>query len=59
MVVEGSEGWLGGREWDKHDRLRRWALLVISVDSNDRLADVFIFSQQLWSEEEDLGTARG
>ena len=34
----------------------RMALLVIKVDTNDRLVNVFIFSQQLW--EEDLSTAR-
>ena len=30
----------------------RWALLVIRVDTNDRLVNVFIFSQQLLGRSE-------
>ena len=36
----------------------RWALLVIRVDTNDRLVNVFIFSQQLLGRISHHSTAR-
>ena len=54
-MVEGRDGWT---DWVAEDETNmtesdsRWAPVVIKVDTNDRLVNVFIFSQQLLGRSE-------